>query len=356
MKKTKSSSISVTLVPEKDLEKFSRHCDSKVMAALGFGRGALVSSSEDCLRMTVDLPQLGNEPLVEVWTSDLPHAVNRSGNISYASNPDLVIGLIECHEPQEGRLDQLTLQAYREILDFVNRMGFPFLVRFWNYFPNINQKTNGIERYKLFCAGRHDAFVEKYNSIYKHLSAGSAVGSRSGPLTIIFMAARNRDGMHFENPRQISAYRYPNCYGMRSPSFARATCKDWGGQKYLYVAGTASIVGYESRHAHSPLEQVKETHRNIEFLLSHCSALLNEGGKKIDFADAIVTKTYVRNEELYSLARDEMNRKMSGSQPGLYLVGDICREELLVEIEGIWLINSASCFQEEKELSLRESH
>jgi len=170
------------------------------------------------------------------------------------------------------------------------------------------------------------------------------------------LAAKNRGGLHFENPRQISAYRYPKQYGMRSPSFARATYKDFGEQKYLYVAGTASIVGHESRHADNPLEQVKETHRNIDCLLDHGNALLSERIKKINFEDAIVTKTYVRNEELYPLVRDEMKRKMTGSQPGLYLIGDICREELLVEIEGVWLVNSASCFQEEKELSVKESH
>ena len=209
-----------------------------------------------------------------------------------------------------------------------------------NYFPNINQKINGIERYKSFCSGRHNAFAEKYQSMHRYLPAASAVGSKSGPLTINFIAFRNSKGEHIENPRQVSAYQYPVEYGERSPSFARATYMNLGESKYLYVAGTASIVGYQSCHKDNLLLQLQETHENLESLLNHSRCLLNRNDEKVNIVDATIIKTYIRDVESLPLVKKLMEERLAGAQSRLYLVGDICRKELLLEVEGVWSVNS----------------
>ena len=112
----------------------------------------------------------------------------------------MVFGSINFHETKTDGLEKLAFRAYKEILGFLDRMEFPYLVRCWNYFPGINQENNGIERYKLFCSGRHEAFAKKYQSMHGYLPAATAVGSQSGPLTINFIAARNSKGEHIENP------------------------------------------------------------------------------------------------------------------------------------------------------------
>jgi chorismate lyase/3-hydroxybenzoate synthase len=292
--------------------------------------------------VAVSLPQIGNVPLAEVWTADLPHEVNQFENISYAANSDLVFGSIKFHESQTDGLEQLAFRAYKEILNFLDRKRFPVLVRCWNYFPKINLETNGIERYKLFCAGRGDAFAEKYKSMHRYLPAGSAVGSASGPLTINFLATRNHSVKHIENPRQVSAYLYPREYGKCSPSFARATCMDWRENQYLYVAGTASIVGHKSYHKDDPLQQIHEIHRNLESLLDHCGFILDRGDENVAPENVLITKTYIRDAELLPLVREKMEKRLGGGQSSLYLVGDICRKELLLEVEGVFLKNSSA--------------
>ena len=340
MRATKSKGLAVTLVPEGDLEEFSLD-NNNILVAIFYGKNTSISLSQDYLRVPVSLPQEGEQSLVEVWTSDLSHEVNQFENIFYAANSDMVFGSINFQETKTDGLEKLVFRAYKEILDFLDRMQFPFLCRCWNYFPNINQKINGIERYKSFCSGRHNAFAEKYQSMHCHLPAASAVGSKSGPFTINFIAFRNSKGEHIENPRQVSAYQYPVEHGERSPSFARATYMNLRESKYLYVAGTASIVGYQSCHKDNLLLQLQETHENLDYLLNHSKCLLNRGAEKVEIKDASVIKTYVRNVESLPLVKKLMEEKLTGAQSRLYLVGDICRSELLLEVEGVWSVNSS---------------
>ncbi len=339
MKVTKTTSLSVTLVPERDFKEFSTSSNN-ILATVFYGRETSTSAPKDYLQIPVSLPQVGNEPLVEVWTSSLRHEVNQYENIYYAANSEMVFGSISFKETKNDGLEKLAFRAYKEVFEFLDQKQFPYLVRCWNYFPNINQVTNGIERYKLFCSGRHDAFSEKYQAIHNHLPAASAVGSQSGPLTINFIAARNHSGSHIENPRQVSAYQYPMVYGKRSPSFARATYMDWGSSKHLYLAGTASIIGHKSCHLENPLMQSQEIQKNLDSLLNNCASVMNKDVEKLEIEDASIVKTYIKDVALFPLIKDAMEEQMTGVESKLYLIGDICRKELLLEVEGVWSVNS----------------
>jgi chorismate lyase / 3-hydroxybenzoate synthase len=340
MRKTKDKTLSVTLVPERDLNEFSLR-GNNILAAVFYGKNTSTSLSQGYLRVPVSLPQVGEQSLVEVWTSDLSHEVNQFENIFYAANSGMVFGSINFHETKTDGLEKLTFRAYKEIFAFLDRMQFPFLGRCWNYFPNINKEVNGVERYKKFCSGRHNAFAEKYQSMESQLPAASAVGSQSGPLTINFIAFRDKKGEHIENPRQISAYRYPVEFGKCSPSFARATYIGPRDSKHLYVAGTASIVGYQSYHKDNLLLQLQETHENLDSLLNHSRCILSGYTEKDEINDASLIKTYMRNVESFPLVKKVIEERLAGAQSKLYLVGDICRSELVLEIEGVWSANSS---------------
>src|SRR5581483_571714 len=157
--------------------------------------------------------------------------------------------------------------AYRELLAAVDELGFPHLLRLWNVVPSINRLDGELERYRRFCRGRAEAFERHHGPLFQsRLCASSAVGSASGALTVWFLASRER-GLPRENPRQVSAYAYPPCYGPRSPSFARATrCPPEVGP-WLLLSGTASIVGHSSVHPGDVLRQLDETLRNLAELM-----------------------------------------------------------------------------------------
>src|SRR4029077_5387998 len=136
--------------------------------------------------------------------------------------------------------------------------GYGHLLRVWNYFPHINDDADGVERYVRFNAGRHDAFAAKGRATATDAPAACALGSRGTDLVIYFLAAK-RAGQQIENPRQVSAFRYPPQYGPRSPPFAGAMLARPTGKPLLFVSGTASIVGHETLHHGDAAAQAAET-------------------------------------------------------------------------------------------------
>lgn len=135
--------------------------------------------------------------------------------------------------------------------------------------------------------------------------------------------------MQIENPRQVSAFHYPPQYGRRSPSFSRAVLKNWGeGHEHLYISGTASIVGHASQHG-DLLPQLAETLANLEALLAEADR------RAMTPLDLTLLKIYVRPNLDPAPLRDRIVRTFGANVPLLFLRADICRQELLLEIEGL---------------------
>jgi len=225
--------------------------------------------------------------------------------------------------------------AYSRILDTLSVLGYPHLFRIWNYFPAINAKQQGLERYKRFCIGRHRAFSERYKEYKLVLPAASAVGTRSGPFQLYFLAGRPK-AIHIENPRQISAYDYPRMYGLKSPSFARATFTSMPSWSYLFIAGTASIVGHATQHKDDCFKQTKETLSNLESLMEQAKKANREVLRSNPSLSLL--KVYVRHDQHIEIVKETIKKYFDHQIPTLYLSGEMCRGNLLVEIEALYTI------------------
>ena len=154
----------------------------------------------------------------------------------------------------------------------------------------------------------------------------------SGPLKIHFLAAR-QPGTHVENPRQVRAYEYPRVYGPRSPSFARATLRPSISGSHLLIAGTASVVGHVSVHIGEPHKQTMEIIRNLNALITHTEQL--HGVTRGQWYGQALFKIYIRHPEHFATVRDILKEQLPSHTQVLYLQGEMCRSELLLEIEGI---------------------
>jgi chorismate lyase / 3-hydroxybenzoate synthase len=155
------------------------------------------------------------------------------------------------------------------------------------------------------------------------------VGKRPGNTVISFLAAR-RPGMAIENPRQVSAYSYPAQYGPRGPSFSRAVFSTWSGRPQLYISGTASILGHLSQHAGDAHAQTGETITNLRAVIAeaHKYGLIGD----TDSSDTLF-KVYLRRPEYQPVVEARLRKAFGPELPIVYLQADICRRELLVEIE-----------------------
>jgi chorismate lyase/3-hydroxybenzoate synthase len=250
----------------------------------------------------VPVAQLGGPQAVEVWES---------------RGADLLFGATFAPANTHS-IEEAARSIYSNLIADVRRAGYPYFVRMWNYVGGINDYDDGRERYQLFCAGRHDAFVDAGYHHDVDLPAASAVGMRGRGLVTYYLAAREA-GVQVENPRQVAAYHYPPQYGPKSPSFSRATM--WGGM--VFVSGTSSVVGHKTVH-HDDLEaQLEETLRNIEVVLAQTGRSL---------ANVVAAKTYLRN----AADHERVASRLAEVFPvNLTVEADICRKDLLIEIEAV---------------------
>ena len=270
----------------------------------------------------------GSEQLLERWSAGAPLVATADGALTWRHDGQLLGGCVTLEESSVDDLEAVTAEAYRRIFAVLDESAFPHLWRVWNFIPHINTEAAGLERYRRFNVARQDAFALAGRDQLAAVPAASAVGSGGGGLVIYFLAGRVAP-LPIENPRQLSAYHYPVEYGPRSPLFARACLAPGAGGEILFISGTASIVGHETLHIGDVRAQTRESLANIDAVL----AAANESAGQRHFARGDLSyKVYVRHSADLATIRAELDAWLPGAT-ALYLQADICRADLLVEIE-----------------------
>ncbi|HEY7638492.1 MAG TPA: hypothetical protein VH814_02120 [Steroidobacteraceae bacterium] len=276
--------------------------------------------------LTIDLhmQRLGG-PGAEVWYANGPVRAGREGIVRYAHDHDLLFGVIEEDERAYGDIRATAETLYAAVRGFQEQCGFPHLLRMWNYLDAINEGEGDAERYRQFCIGRALGLGTPGG---KRLPAATAIGrqQQTHQVQVFWVAARSA-GTAIENPRQVSAYHYPRAHGPVSPSFSRAMVAP---DRTVLVSGTASIVGHVSQHTGDAHAQLTETLRNLAAVTAHAGAR-RDVPRRQD-----LLKVYVRDPTLVPMIAGRLQEAYPGATP-IFLAGDICRRELLLEIECIQL-------------------
>ena len=272
----------------------------------------------------------------ETWRRASPCQHGVSEGIAWRRADDILFGVIDLDEAEfaadtgHSPLQAASEAAYRRIFRLLDAQKLPHLWRVWNYMTDINAETHGLERYRQFNIGRQDAFIAHHRSATGNVPAACAIGLTGGPLSIAFLAGL-APAVPFENPRQVSAYHYPAEYGPRTPLFSRAALVHPPGQEILFVSGTASIVGYQTVHPDDVAGQCREAMANIAAVVTAA----NRGARSQPFLlDELVYRVYVRHASDFPAIRDALAPLVGGAEV-LYVQADICRADLLVEIEAM---------------------
>lgn len=278
-------------------------------------------SPGDARILHVPLPPLGDAP-AEVWEveGEVSHGIQ--DDVRWSCGGGWLFAAIEVHEADHGGPEETAAHAYGQLSRFVENSDTGHVQRIWNYLGDINQGTSDEERYKRFCTGR----IRGMGTVFSQgFPAATAIGHHGDPgLLQVYLLATDAAGTRVENPRQVSAWRYPRQYGVTPPSFARATLLP--DDDVLAISGTAAVVGHASAHAGDIGAQLEETARNLDALLA--AANLPAG-----FDGNAPLKAYVRHPGHADIVRAFAAQRWPDA-PMLVLHGDICREELLVEIDG----------------------
>jgi len=311
--------------------RLSRH--DSVLGGACFSHPARVLDSMDFPLAAVDMVLLeGAAATCEIWHCTEPLQSGQHGAIRYRHSDTLLFGSVSLAESAgDARppLQATTEAAYQSIFELLETHGYTAVLRFWNYFPAINQESHSIERYRQFNIGRQDAFLAHGRSVIGNVPAACALGTASGGLHIAFLATR-ANVIGIENPRQLSAYHYPSQYGPRSPTFSRAGLVKLGGCDMLFISGTASIVGHQTLHDGDVVAQTRECLHNIAAVVAEA----NRQAPDADFRlDRLAYKVYVRHPDNLDAVRREIRQFIGGPVTAIYLQADVCRADLLVEIE-----------------------
>jgi chorismate lyase / 3-hydroxybenzoate synthase len=306
-----------------------------VMAAVRFGRRSECSGDPREIPLTLDLLATlgvkdGADGVAELWTSDRAVDFDRDDRIGYSQNGEYLFGHIYLLEVELASVAAAAFQAYAQITAFLERHGYPRLLRCWNFLHDINAGTQDQERYRQFCLGRYQALAGR-PGFERELPAATAIGMPEPGLLVYFLAGKV-PGVQVENPRQVPAFQYPRAYGPRSPSFSRATFALLAGEPHLLVSGTASVVGHATRHPDDAPAQLDETLANLAAVLDHGATQHLKG----TLWKPQALRLYLRHRADLPAIRAKLERALPPGTPVAVLEGDICRRDLSLEIEGFY--------------------
>jgi enamine deaminase RidA (YjgF/YER057c/UK114 family) len=251
-------------------------------------------------------------------------------------------------ESSNGPMYDRSLSAFRSADERLNSAGWRFdeVIRTWLYLGGITAIEAGTPRYRELNRARADFYADQtfggrmLPAAWSKpvFPASTGIGTAGRDIAIGCLALRTERPdvtlLPLENPLQTAAYDYAHQYGPEKPKFVRAMAVVVGDSAAAFVSGTASITASESQYD-DVARQTQQTLDNIEALI----AADNFKGHGLPcrgatLADLAVVRVYVKRREDYEAVKAACEARLA-SVPILYVVGDICRPELLVEIEAI---------------------
>ena len=193
-----------------------------VLGAVAFRETPLRHNDPRCVRVGLK-PLLGAD-IMEVWHASGPVSIRFRRHRAIRGRSGSLLGAIEVDERQHGGIAGAAEFAYAALSRFVAASRHPHLLRIWNYLDGINHGSGDDERYKLFCMGRTAGWGavgirRKTAFLRPRASDGETAIRRCRCIGLPGV----RPGVPLENPRQISAYRYPREYGPHRRA-SRAPC------------------------------------------------------------------------------------------------------------------------------------
>jgi len=217
-----------------------------------------------------------------------------------------------------------TTQIFETIEHVLRTEGMDFrrLVRTWFYLDKI------LEWYDKFNEAR-TVFLETHGVLGQLVPASTGIGipNRFGvPVVAGALAIKPKGATVIEvpSPLQCPAIAYKS-------SFSRAVEVTRSGRRELYISGTASIEpGGETAH-------VGDTKAQIDLTMEVVAAILQS--RQMDWSHATRAIAYIKDAKEAPLFAQYLRRHGLEKMPLTWMHADVCRDDLLFEIE----LDAASC-------------
>jgi hypothetical protein len=301
--------------------------------------------SDKIIVSTIAQPPLTCKIIIEafyydpaLWNVEYLNDNNSFSVLFSRANTKVLIGKVHSDNKQGCKVD--SEDAFNTLSKLFQKLNFPVnsIVRQWNYLENIVGFDGEDQRYQKF----NDVRSAFYGSSFEETGypAATGIGMNSGGLIIEFVAVKSDEleTSPVDNPEQIAAHNYSEkvligeeCILKTTPKFERARYLNLFNKKLVFISGTASITGEKTIGVSDPAKQTEITINNIKRLYSH-RALKNISDEKLQSRYGHA-RVYVKHRKDFSAIKETFESHY-GNQPVVYIIADICRDDLLVEIEG----------------------
>lgn len=249
---------------------------------------------------------------------------------------EIITGGVIAHDNEASTFAQ-SMDIFEGIGKILSSNGFKpsDIYRQWNYIPGITVLNDGSQNYQEFNDARSLFYAsDNWSNGYP---AATGIGTNAGGVMVELCAIKGREttNLPIDNPLQIAAHSYSQqvldgkvieqLNERTTPKFERARLLD----NTVFISGTAAIKGERSNYSTNAVEQTAETMEIMDRLTSSGNIPVENNGAHYD-----LLRVYVKREGDIPAVSEYMHCHYPTVQKH-YLVADICRPELLVEIEGI---------------------
>jgi len=231
-------------------------------------------------------------------------------------------------------------KAFAVVESFFTTAQMPVnsIVRQWNYLEDILGFDGEKQHYQEFNNVRSNFYGNAFDET--GYPAATGIGMNRGGVIIEFVAVKSNEAftVPVDNPGQVAAHHYSenvlvgnDCVLKTTPKFERARFLELFDIKQIFISGTASIIGEKTVGVDNPAEQTEVTIQNIQRLYSD-EVLAKISTTKLNpkYGHA---RVYIKNRKDFPVIRKTFKVHF-GKLPVVYIIADICRDSLLVEIEG----------------------
>jgi enamine deaminase RidA (YjgF/YER057c/UK114 family) len=275
-------------------------------------------------------PADGHAVSCELWTLAGKFPILHTPHLALATPPSAAWGFIggTTASPTVSGGESVG-RLLRQVQGELRAVGLDFqrIVRTWFYIGGILEPMEGGTCYDSFNAARNEFYRDKWNDLVRS-PASTGIGTDARDVVfeglVVLPKTAALQTCWLDNPLQTPPYLYDiACARTAKPSFSRAAALRFAHATLTFISGAASIRGSVVIHEGDAAAQTEATVENIAALLP------GEG-----LAGLRQLRVYIKRPEDVAAVRAVCRARLP-DVPCAWLIGDVCRRECLVEIEGV---------------------
>ena len=240
--------------------------------------------------------------------------------------------------------------SFQKIDSIFEKTQFAFsdIVRQWNFIPNIikqEETENGIIQYYQEFNDVRSAYYGKC-SFDNGYPAATGIGTKCGAVTLDVIAFKPTTKAHIypvKNTFQIDAHKYAEYVlvgdkvdecTITTPKFERSKIVTNSNTSVNFISGTAAIKGQDTISNRNFDFQTQVTIENILNLVSEENTVANDIPATATTPNVLMAKAYIIDINNYNDVINQYNKQLPETKC-LFVIADICRDDLVVEIEAL---------------------